>query len=203
MSATRADLVAALQYELLFLECGGYRSTSCSWRPTLLLEDGPTCSRGETGGKCSEQSCPWFAFVPLRHHGEEIPCRHIVIGKRGETIDLLYRTATSEEYEDCFRGWLLAAIDRLEHLAALNDEPRKEEGDMEFICKGCGKRKGLTDEWLLALEFEKPGTEMRNMVILSEWNDKRALDPRAAHFCSLGCQKEYVAQHYARELVVF
>jgi hypothetical protein len=73
--------------------------------------------------------------------------------------------------------------------------------DMEFLCKGCGKRKGPMDEWLIVLEFEKPGTETRNMVVLAEWNDKRALDPRAAHFCSVACQKAYVAQHYSRELV--
>ena len=118
MPATHADLVAALQYELLFLECGGYRSAASSWRPTLLLEDGPTCPRGENDGKCSEKFCPWFAFVPLRHHGEETPCRHIMVGRHGETIDLLYRTATPAEYEEEFRKWLVAATARLEHLAA-------------------------------------------------------------------------------------
>ncbi len=118
MPATHADLVAALQHELLFLERGGYRSTSSSWRPTLLLEDGPTCSREETGGMCSEQYCPWFAFVSLRHHGERRPCRHIAVGEHGETIDLLYRIAAPEEYEDTFRRWLVASITRLEHLAA-------------------------------------------------------------------------------------
>jgi hypothetical protein len=72
---------------------------------------------------------------------------------------------------------------------------------MEFVCKGCGKRKGGTEEWLLVWEFEKPGTTIRNMVILAEWNEKRALDPRAAHFCSLSCRKAYVVQHYGRVLV--
>ncbi len=73
---------------------------------------------------------------------------------------------------------------------------------MEFFCKGCGKRKSATDEWLIVLEFEKPGTDTRNMVVLAEWSDKGALDPRAAHFCSITCQKAYVAKHYARELVL-
>lgn len=71
---------------------------------------------------------------------------------------------------------------------------------MEFICKGCGKRKGATDQWLLVLELQKPGTEIRNTVILAEWDDKRALDPRATHFCSFACQKAYVAKYYAKEL---
>ena len=72
---------------------------------------------------------------------------------------------------------------------------------MDFVCKACGKRKGATDEWLIVLEFEKPGTDTRNMVILADWTDKQALDPRAAHFCSLSCQKAYVAEHYGRILV--
>jgi hypothetical protein len=41
-----------------------------------------------------------------------------MVGRRGETIDLLYRTATPAEYEEDFRKWLVAAIARLEHLAA-------------------------------------------------------------------------------------
>ncbi len=50
------------------------------------------------------------------------------------------------------------------------------------------------------LEFEKPGAEIKNMVILAEWDEKQARDPRAVHFCSLACQKAYIARHYAREL---
>lgn len=72
---------------------------------------------------------------------------------------------------------------------------------MDFICKECGKRKGPTDEWLIVFEFEKPGTEIRNMAVLAEWSDKRALDQRAAHFCSISCQKAYVAGHYGRVMV--
>ena len=118
MPVTQADLVTLLKYELLFLERGGYRSTRFPWRPALLLEDSPTCPRGTFGGKCLDKSCPWLAFVALKHHGEATPCRHIVVGKHGETIDLLYRTATPEEYEESFRKWLVAGIDRLEQLAA-------------------------------------------------------------------------------------
>ncbi len=48
--------------------------------------------------------------------------------------------------------------------------------------------------------IRKAGHGKGNMVILAEWDDKRALDPRAAHFCRLSCRKAYVAEHYAREL---
>ena len=72
---------------------------------------------------------------------------------------------------------------------------------MEFLCKGCGKRKGAADEWLIVLEFEKPETDIKNTIVLADWDDKRALDPRAAHFCSITCQKAYVAEHYGSVLV--
>ena len=71
---------------------------------------------------------------------------------------------------------------------------------MEFTCHGCGRYKKQGDEWLLVLELDKPGTQIRNMVILAEWDEKQALDPRAVHFCSLACQKTYSARHYAKEL---
>ncbi len=118
MPITHADLVDLLKRELLFLEQGGYISTAPPWRRALLLEDSLTCPARALRRACLDQPCPWLAFVPLRHQAAKTPCRHIAIGKRGETIDLLYRTATSEEYEDCFRAWLVAAIKRLEQLAA-------------------------------------------------------------------------------------
>jgi hypothetical protein len=54
----------------------------------------------------------------VKHRAERRPCRHIVVGEHGETIDLLYRTATFEEYEASFRKWLVAAIARLEQQEA-------------------------------------------------------------------------------------
>lgn len=199
MPVTHADLITILQCEALFVECGGYRSGPSRWRPALLLEDGPSCARGDTG-QCSPQSCPWLAFVDEKLRGDKIPCRHIAVGQHGETIDFLYRTATPEECEERFHAWLLAAIERFERLATQVDEEERR-WHMDFVCKGCGKRKGPGDEWLLVVEFEKPGTNIRNMVILAEWDDKQALNARAAHFCSFTCQKAYVAKHYAKELV--
>lgn len=118
MPANHAELIALLKHELLFLERGGYRSTRFPWRPALLLEDSLTCRRGTFGGKCVDKSCPWLAFVALKHHAETAPCRHIVIGQQSETIDLLYRIASPEEYEECFRRWLIGTIARLEGVAA-------------------------------------------------------------------------------------
>lgn len=118
MPSNDKNLITVLRTELRFLEGGGYRYAPSRWRPLLLLEDSPTCPRRSGGGTCSEQSCPWLAFVALEHQSEETPCRQIVVGKRGETIDILYRIASPEEYQENFRTWLLAAVGRFKFLVA-------------------------------------------------------------------------------------
>lgn len=72
---------------------------------------------------------------------------------------------------------------------------------MDFFCKECGKRKTGGDEWLLVFKFEKPGTEVKNTIIFADWSAKRALHPRALHFCSLACQNAHVKKRDAREPV--
>lgn len=77
---------------------------------------------------------------------------------------------------------------------------------MEYLCKQCGRRKGETQGWLLAFELTKPFVESpmfsRNtIVLLEEWDEQRAMESKAVHFCSKGCQDKYVAQWYADELV--
>jgi hypothetical protein len=118
MPVAHAELLSALKGELLFLDRGGYKSIPFLWRPALLLEDSPTCPARDSGGWCVNQPCPWLAFVALKHRGERRPCRYIAVGEHGETIDLLYRTATPEEYEGSFRKWLVAEIARLERQCA-------------------------------------------------------------------------------------
>ncbi len=118
MPAAHADLIDLLKRELIFLEQGGYISAAPDWRRALLLEDSLTCPARALRHACLDQPCPWLAFVPLRHQAAKMPCRHVVIGEHGETIDLLYRTATPEEYEESFRRWLLETIARLEGVAA-------------------------------------------------------------------------------------
>ncbi len=72
---------------------------------------------------------------------------------------------------------------------------------MDFFCKGCGKRKSAGDQWLLVFEFEKPGTGVKNTIVFADWDEKRALHPRALHFCSVMCQKAYGKKSGAREPV--
>jgi hypothetical protein len=70
----------------------------------------------------------------------------------------------------------------------------KEAPNMNFLCSGCGKREGEPQGWRLVIEMGKPGTDIRNTIfILDQWDEKRALNPNAACFCSIECETHYLA----------
>jgi len=68
----------------------------------------------------------------------------------------------------------------------------------EFFCSFCGKQKGHAKDWLLALE----GTKVKSVVMkyavtmLREWDEERANQPNALHFCSAACHSGYVSKNY-------
>jgi hypothetical protein len=105
------NLLLALKSELEFLEKGRYREP-LAWRPTLIFEDSPICSGGGSG--CPGGNCMLKRFVPLEYQEAQVPCRHIPLNERGETVDSLYRTGTHEELETALRNWLLARIKEFE-----------------------------------------------------------------------------------------
>ena len=77
----------------------------------------------------------------------------------------------------------------------------KEATIMDFLCSVCGKREGGPQGWRLVIEMGKPGTEIRNTIfIIDQWDEKKALDPNAACFCSAACEERYLAVRH-RELV--
>ena len=117
--AMRQDLLATLRDELAFLDRGGYRDTqSKGWRPKFVFQDSPTCPNFAATRErvpCSE--CILMQLVPQDKRDCKVPCRHIPLNGRGETIDSLYRSGTPEELERTFRQWLVAMIERLEKQA--------------------------------------------------------------------------------------
>jgi hypothetical protein len=68
----------------------------------------------------------------------------------------------------------------------------------EFVCSFCGKQKGDAKDWLLALE----GTQVKSVVmkyaitLLGTWDEARANQPNALHFCSAACQSRYLSKNY-------
>ena len=110
------DVLEVLQFELQFLEKGGYgRSPRTPWRPQFIFQDSPTCMNYDIQANpapCSE--CLLLKFVPSASHGEKVPCRHIQLNDAGETIESLYRTGTQPELEEAYGNWLRQTIKKLE-----------------------------------------------------------------------------------------
>lgn len=69
------DTLEMLRFELKFLEDGGYgRSPRKPWRPSLVLEDSPTCLNFDDGSRphpCKE--CLMMDFVPETQREQAIP----------------------------------------------------------------------------------------------------------------------------------
>lgn len=116
MAADERDLLEVLRAELAFLEKGGYRHTArTAWRPHFVFQDSPTCLNFDSMRQprpCSE--CILMQLVPENARREKIPCRHIPLDQRGETIDWFYRYGTEEELEAAVSNWLKTTIARLE-----------------------------------------------------------------------------------------
>lgn len=68
----------------------------------------------------------------------------------------------------------------------------------EFFCKTCGKRKGDAEDWLLGFEGSgKPGRVMKYTInLLGTWDEQRASERNAVHFCSVECKNKYVWENY-------
>lgn len=105
------EILEVLRQEFLFLEQGGYESSA--WRPPLIFEDSPICSKA-VHGSCADAGCRLLQFVPAEHLDRPAPCRHIPLNDSNDTINSLYRTGTDAELEQALRSWLVRKIMQLE-----------------------------------------------------------------------------------------
>jgi hypothetical protein len=114
MAGKQRDLLEVLELELEFLKGGGYRKFS-SWRPQLIFEDSPTClhfGKQQDSKPCSE--CALMQLVPPEARQGRVPCRHIPLNEKNETIHLLNQYGTAEELEATVCEWLRNVIRKLE-----------------------------------------------------------------------------------------
>jgi hypothetical protein len=114
MANPRRDLLEVLKLELEYLKGGGYRKAS-SWRPQFIFEDSPTClnfGNSEHKRPCSE--CVLMQLVPMESREAAVPCRHIPLNEKDETIQSLYRCGTPAELEAAVSEWLMNMIRKLE-----------------------------------------------------------------------------------------
>ena len=109
-------LLQALKTELDFFDAGGYGLPFRSeWRPTLLLRDSPACVNykpREWQPSCRQ--CPFFSLVPRAQRNAVVPCHHIPLDARGNTVAKLYRTGTQKELDERYRAWLSALTREIE-----------------------------------------------------------------------------------------
>ena len=110
-----ADILKIFQFELSFLEDGGYgRSLRVPWRAAYIFEDSPTCPNFNDAARphpCAE--CPLMEFVPPQFRGESAPCRFIPLTEPGETVDYFYRAGTQMELEEALACWLHKQIEQM------------------------------------------------------------------------------------------
>jgi len=108
--------VDVLKAELDFIEKGGYgRSVRTPWQPTSIFQDSPSClNLGDLhrSHPCSE--CLLIDFVPPEARHEDVPCHHIPLNIKGETIDELECQEDQRILEVCVENWLRSTINKLQ-----------------------------------------------------------------------------------------
>jgi hypothetical protein len=116
MATEIKEVLQQLKLERSILKDGGYgRSVRTPWKPTSLFRDSVTCLNfGEVVRKrpCSE--CLLWEWVPESHQDEDIPCHHIPLNEKGDSIATLEDGSDREKAEQALLEWLDTTIARLE-----------------------------------------------------------------------------------------
>jgi hypothetical protein len=116
MAKDDRDLLEVLKFELKFLESGGYeRSVRTAWKGTSIFQDSITCINfGDPDRSRPCDECLLIDFVPLDQQSSDVPCHHIPITERGETIESIEQGMSREEVEEAVRDWLRKIIHQIE-----------------------------------------------------------------------------------------
>jgi hypothetical protein len=114
MNAHRQEVLDALKLELTFLERGGYEPSVREPRTALsIFQDSLSCPNYASMTKtyaCTE--CFLIDFVPPEKRGEAVPCHHIPLDERGDTVSNL--GGDGIEIQRAMRGWVRKTIDAIE-----------------------------------------------------------------------------------------
>jgi len=120
MNGHRQDVLDALKFELTFLERGGYqRSAREPRKAPSIFQDSPSCPNYAAQTRthaCAD--CFLIAFVPQDKRGEAVPCHHIPLNDRGDTVSGLGGPGDGVEVQRALHGWLRKTIDAIEKAKA-------------------------------------------------------------------------------------
>ena len=140
MRSDDTEILKMFQFELRFLEDGGYgRSPRAPWRASYVFEDSPTCLNFDDIARphaCAD--CRLMEFVPPQFRGETAPCRFIALTEVGETIDHFYQSRTQMELEEALGCWLRKQIERMTKQEANPNPPGSPDHEAEL--RSCQKR---------------------------------------------------------------
>ncbi len=141
-------LLNALKLELEFCELGGYKpsvpgrlparasendpismflfheSTRESRNERSVFQDSPSClNYGLPVGEhpCSE--CWLIDFVPTEKRGAAVPCHHIPLNERGDTVATLGGPGDAPHVQEAVLDWLRRTIQQLEGAPAQSQQP--------------------------------------------------------------------------------
>lgn len=105
-------LLQTLRTELAFFAAGGYeRPFRSGWRPALLLRDSEACIHyNSTGRQISGQKCPVFEMISSAAWNAVVPCHHIPLDARCNTVATMYRKNTEKDLDEHYREWLSALL---------------------------------------------------------------------------------------------
>jgi hypothetical protein len=116
MARDDRDILSILKFELDFLENGGYgRSVRTPWKETSIFQDSLSCINfGDPDRTRPCDECLLMAFVPEAQRSASIPCHHIPITERGETVEVIEQEKSRAEVEEALKHWLRKTIHQIE-----------------------------------------------------------------------------------------
>jgi hypothetical protein len=116
MGSNPQELLEMLKFELHFLEHGGYGQSVREPRKELsVFRDSPSCLNYALPVRkhpCSE--CFLMEFVPTGKRGESVPCHHIALNDRGDTLESMKGNGRDLQVQEAMREWLHKTIAELE-----------------------------------------------------------------------------------------
>ena len=140
-------LLNALKLELKFCELGGYKPVqgryparasendpismflldegTREWcKERFVFRDSPSCLNYGLSVRehlCSE--CWLIDFVPADKRGEAVPCHHIPLNERGDTVATLGGPGDAPDVQEAVLDWLRGVIQQLEGAPAQSQQP--------------------------------------------------------------------------------
>lgn len=112
----KQQILEKLKDELGALEFGRtWRSVHAPWEETSFFQDSQTClNYGQEGRPHPCADCMLMQYVPGNSRNETVPCHHIPLDDKGNTIQNLDRGYNRSSVDEAVVVWLRKRIAELE-----------------------------------------------------------------------------------------